>query len=103
MLSRNLIRVILGFLLAGHSINLLLLTTGVGGVPPIVGQEQAGEQLADPIPQALILTSIVISLAVSTFLFAMAYRNFRNTRDPEIEDELEPDEFADAEAGAGEE
>jgi multicomponent Na+:H+ antiporter subunit C len=103
MLSRNLIRVILGFLLAGHSINLLLLTTGVGGVPPIVGQEQAGEQLADPIPQALILTSIVISLAVSTFLFAMAYRNYRNTRDPEIEDELEPDEFADAEAGAGEE
>jgi len=103
MLSRNLIRVILGFLLAGHSINLLLLTTGVGGVPPIVGQEQAGEQLADPIPQALILTSIVISLAASTFLFAMAYRNYRNTRDPEIEDELEPDEFADAEAGAGEE
>lgn len=103
MLSRNLIRVILGFLLAGHSINLLLLTTGVGGVPPIVGQEQAGEQLADPIPQALILTSIVISLAVSTFLFAMAYRNYLNTRDPEIVDELEPDEFADAEAGAGEE
>ncbi|ACV80241.1 NADH-quinone oxidoreductase subunit K [Nakamurella multipartita] len=103
MLSRNLIRVILGFLLAGHSINLLLLTTGVGGVPPIVGEAANGEQMADPIPQALILTSIVISLAVSTFLFAMAYRNFRNTQDPEIEDELEPDEFADAEAGAGEE
>lgn len=103
MLSRNLIRVILGFLLAGHSINLLLLTTGVGGVPPIVGEADNGEQMADPIPQALILTSIVISLAVSTFLFAMAYRNFRNTQDPEIEDELEPDEFADAEAGAGEE
>ena len=103
MLSRNLIRVILGFLLAGHSINLLLLTTEVGGVPPIVGEADAGEQMADPIPQALILTSIVISLAVSTFLFAMAYRNYRNTRDPEIEDELEPDEFADAEAGAGEE
>jgi multicomponent Na+:H+ antiporter subunit C len=103
MLSRNLIRVILGFLLAGHSINLLLLTTGVGGVPPIVGEAANGEQMADPIPQALILTSIVISLAVSTFLFAMAYRNFRNTQDPEIEDELEPDEFAGAEAGAGEE
>jgi multicomponent Na+:H+ antiporter subunit C len=103
MLSRNLIRVILGFLLAGHSINLLLLTTGNGGVPPIVGEADDGEVMADPIPQALILTSIVISLAVSTFLFAMAYRNYRNTRDPEIEDELEPDEFADAEAGAGEE
>lgn len=103
MLSRNLIRVILGFLLAGHSINLLLLTTGVGGVPPIVGEAEGGEQMADPIPQALILTSIVISLALSTFLFALAYRNYRNLRDPEIEDELEPDEFADAEAGAGEE
>ena len=103
MLSRNLIRVILGFLLAGHAVNLLLLTSGVGGVPPIVGEAAAGEQMADPIPQALILTSIVISLAVSTFLFAMAYRNYRNTRDPEIDDELEPDEFADAEAGAGEE
>jgi multicomponent Na+:H+ antiporter subunit C len=64
MLSRNLIRVILGFLLAGHSINLLLLTTGVGGVPPIVGEAANGEQMADPIPQALILTSIVISLLV---------------------------------------
>ena len=103
MLSRNLIRVILGFLLAGHSINLLLLTTGVGGVPPIVGEAGEGELMADPLPQAMILTSIVISLAVSTFLFAMAYRNFRNKQDPEIEDELEPDEFADAEAGAGEE
>ena len=103
MLSRNLIRVILGFLLAGHSINLLLLTTGVGGVPPIVGEAEGGEQMADPIPQALILTSIVISLAVSTFLFAMAYRNYILTRDPEIDDVLEPDEFADAEAGAGDE
>jgi len=103
MLSRNLIRVILGFLLAGHAVNLLLLTSGTSGVPPIVGEAQNGEQVADPLPQAMILTAIVISLAVSTFLFAMAYRNYRNTRDPEIEDELEPDEFADAEAGAGEE
>ena len=103
MLSRNLIRVILGFLLAGHAVNLLLLTSGRGGVPPIVGEARNGEQVADPLPQALILTAIVISLAVSTFLFAMAYRNYRNTRDPEIEDELEPDEFADAEAWAGEE
>ena len=103
MLSRNLIRVLLGFLLAGHSINLLLLSTSEDGVPPIVGEPTNGEVVADPIPQALILTSIVISLAVSTFLFAMAYRNYILTRDPEIDDVLEPDEFADAEAGAGDE
>ena len=84
MLSRNLIRVLLGFLLAGHSINLLLLSTSEDGVPPIVGEPTNGEAVADPIPQALILTSIVISLAVSTFLLAMAYRNYKVTQEPEL-------------------
>ena len=72
-------------------------------MPPIVGEPANGEAVADPIPQALILTSIVISLAVSTFLLAMAYRNYKVTRDPEIDDEPEPDELADAELGAGDE
>ena len=104
MLSRNLIRVILGFLLAGHGINLLLLSTGTYGAPPIVGEASDGEQLSDPIPQALILTSIVITLAVSTFLLAMAYRNYTVTRDPELADDPEDDdEFADIDAGAGDE
>jgi multicomponent Na+:H+ antiporter subunit C len=103
MLSRNLIRVILGFLLAGHGVNLMLLSVGGGFVPPIVGEPTNGQEVADPIPQALILTSIVITLAVATFLFAMAYRNYILTRDPEIDDEPEPDELADAELGAGEE
>jgi multicomponent Na+:H+ antiporter subunit C len=102
MLSRNLIRVILGFLLAGHSVNLLLLSVGSEGASPIVGEPTDGEPLADPIPQALILTSIVIGLAVSTFLFAMAYRNYVVTREPELDDDPD-DELADAETGAGEE
>ena len=67
----------------GTAINLLLLSTGTDGVPPIVGEPSNGEPMADPIPQALILTSIVISLAVSTFLFAMAYRNYEVTQEPE--------------------
>jgi multicomponent Na+:H+ antiporter subunit C len=103
MLSRNLIRVILGFLLAGHGVNLLLLSTGTDGAPPIVGEPTGGEPLSDPIPQALILTSIVISLAVSTFLFAMAFRNYLVTRRPELDDEPEDEQLAGADAGAGEE
>jgi multicomponent Na+:H+ antiporter subunit C len=79
MVSRNLIRVLLGFLLAGHGVNLLLLTSGVSGVAPIVGEGDEGAPLADPLPQALILTSIVISLGVSAFLLAMVYRNYRST------------------------
>lgn len=86
LMSKNLIRVILGFLLVGHGTNLLLLSSGRGGLSPIFGQD--GE-LADPIPQALILTSIVISLAVVTFLLAMAYRNYRLTRETEIADDPE--------------
>lgn len=103
MLSRNLIRVLLGFLLAGHAINLLLLTTSPDGVPPIVGEPTNGEAVADAVPQALILTSIVISLAVSTFLLAMAYRNFKVTEEPEIEDDDEDTEFAGADLGGGDE
>jgi len=103
MLSRNLIRVILGFLLAGHGVNLLLLSTATDGAPPIVGEPTGGEPLSDPIPQALILTSIVISLAVSTFLFAMAFRNYLVTRQPELDDEPADEDLAGADAGAGEE
>ena len=103
MLSRNLIRVLLGFLLAGHAINLLLLTASPDGVPPIVGEPTNGEPVADPVPQALILTSIVISLAVSTFLLAMAYRNYKVTQEPEIADDDEGSEFADADLGGGDE
>ena len=103
MLSRNLIRVLLGFLLAGHGINLLLLSTSRDGVPPIVGEPTNGEPVADPIPQALILTSIVISLAVSTFLLAMAYRNYKVTREPELADDDENTELAEADLGGGDE
>jgi multicomponent Na+:H+ antiporter subunit C len=103
MLSRNLIRVLLGFLLAGHAVNLLLLSSGTDGAPPIVGQPTGGEPLADPVPQALVLTSIVITLAVSTFLLTMAYRNYRLTQEPEFEDEPENSELLDADPSGGDE
>ncbi len=101
LMSRNLIRALLGFLLVGHGTNLLLLSSGRSGSAPIVGE--AGES-ADPIPQALILTSIVITLAVSTFLMAMAYRNYRLTRLAELTDDPEDAGLraADADAGGGE-
>ncbi|RIJ69581.1 Na+/H+ antiporter subunit C [Nakamurella silvestris] len=101
LVSKNLIRVLLGFLLVGHGTNLLLLSSGTLGKPPIVGED--GE-LADPLPQAFILTSIVITLAVVTFLLAMAYRNYRLTKDTELDDD--PDDVAVAArteaAGGGE-
>ena len=87
MMSRNLIRVLLGFLLVGHGTNLLLLSSGRSGSAPIVGEP--GGDGADPLPQALILTSIVISLAVATFLMAMAYRYYQLTTAADLTDDPE--------------
>lgn len=82
MLERSLTRVIIGFLLAGNATNLLLLVmAGRAGVAPIVAEEVADrvppEQMTDPLPQALILTAIVITFGVTAFLLALLYRSWR--------------------------
>lgn len=87
MMSRNMIRIMLGFLIVGHGTNLLLLTAGVWGEAPILGDDVDPDTLADPLPQAFILTSIVITLAVACFMLAMVYRGYLHTRDAEISDE----------------
>jgi multicomponent Na+:H+ antiporter subunit C len=100
LLSRNLVRVLLGFMVIGHGANLLLLSSGMGGGAPIVG---AGGEHADPIPQALMLTSIVITLAVSCFLLAMIYRNYQLTRQIEVPDDPDDIPIEEIRAGAGSE
>jgi multicomponent Na+:H+ antiporter subunit C len=80
LLDRSLTRVLLGFLLLGNATNLLLLSTGgVAGLAPIVGVS-AAEEMSDPLPQALILTAIVITFGVSAFLLAVIYRSWRLVR-----------------------
>jgi multicomponent Na+:H+ antiporter subunit C len=80
LLSRNMIRVVLGSALIGHGTNLMLLTAGrlKRGISPFIPADGgAGLAYTDPIPQALILTAIVISFAVSAFLVAMVYRSYQ--------------------------
>jgi multicomponent Na+:H+ antiporter subunit C len=73
MMQRSLSRIVIGLALLGHGANLLLLVAGGrSGAPPIVGVEGT---MADPLPQALALTAIVITFAVSAFLLALAWRN----------------------------
>lgn len=75
LLERSMTRVLLGFLLVGNATNLLILiVSGRAGAAPFFGQE--GE-VADPLPQAFILTSIVITFGVSAFLMALIYRSWR--------------------------
>lgn len=75
LLERSMTRVLLGFLLVGNATNLLILVvSGRAGVAPFFG---ASGPLADPLPQAFILTSIVITFGVSAFLMALIYRSWR--------------------------
>lgn len=87
MMQRSLSRIVIGLALLGHGANLLLLAAGGrAGAPPLVGAEGP---VADPLPQALALTAIVITFAVSAFLLALAYRSWIVRRDDEVEDDLE--------------
>ncbi len=102
MVSKNLIKVTLGFLLVGHGTNLLLLAAGTWGAPPVVEGGPADDAgLADPLPQAFVLTSIVITLAVSCFLLALVYRQYALTRRAVVPDDPD-DALLDADLGGDE-
>jgi multicomponent Na+:H+ antiporter subunit C len=86
VMHRTLTRIILGLGLLGNAINLLILSSGDGpGVAPIIGQEG---DFTDPVPQALVLTAIVIGFAVTSFLLAMAYRAWTIDGSDEVEDDI---------------
>ena len=77
VLSRHLVRMVLGLSLMGTAVNLMVFQAGrIRSVqPPLipVGAERLGES-ADPVPQALVLTAIVIGFALTVILAALALR-----------------------------
>jgi multicomponent Na+:H+ antiporter subunit C len=89
LLEKSMTRVILGVLLLGNATNLLLLImSGPSGSAPIVDGEEP-LPYSDPVPQALILTAIVITFAVSAFLMALVYRSWRLAREDEVQVDAE--------------
>ena len=78
MLRRAIARVILGLALLTNATNLLIFTVGglTRAAPPLVpdGQMQPTSPIADPMPQALILTAIVIGFGVLAFTMVLAFR-----------------------------
>lgn len=73
MLQRNIIRSAIGIILLGSAINLFLLTAGsVSGILPAYTTFK-GAQQADALPQALVLTAIVISMGGLAFILSMLY------------------------------
>jgi len=81
MLSKHIIRVLLGIAIFGNAVNLTIFTAGrvLREVPPIIaeGKTVLDAVTANPLPQALILTAIVISFSFFAFLLVLAYRAYQ--------------------------
>jgi multicomponent Na+:H+ antiporter subunit C len=87
VLQRQLSRIIIGLGLLTHGANVLLIAAGRSGRPPLIGRGPAST-FSDPLPQALVLTAIVITFAVTALLLALAYRSWLLTDDDEVEDDV---------------
>ncbi|MCX7304507.1 MAG: Na+/H+ antiporter subunit C [Hyphomicrobiales bacterium] len=81
ILSRHVIRIVLGIAIFGNAVNLLIFTSGRitrDGVPIIpAGSDLLAGPAANPLPQALILTAIVISFSFFAFVLVLAYRAYQ--------------------------
>lgn len=89
MLERSLTRILIGVLLASNGISVLfLVVSGAAGGAPIIGATPKAE-MSDPLPQAMVLTAIVITLGVTAYLLALAYRSFQLNGHDEVADDVE--------------
>ncbi|GAA4522577.1 Na(+)/H(+) antiporter subunit C [Brachybacterium paraconglomeratum] len=89
MLERTLSRIILGFVLLGNGVNVLfIIAAGKPGLPPFEGSGDPAE-MTDPLPFAMVLTAIVISLGITAFGMALAYRAWQLFGHDEVPDDVE--------------
>lgn len=74
ILQRGLVRAALGFVLIGHAANIMILAAGGqrDREPAYVGEDMPTDGLSDPLVQAFTLTAIVITFALTVYLFALA-------------------------------
>lgn len=90
LLERSLTRVLLGLILLGNGANILILaTSGPGGKSPLYESGIPAEEYTDSLPQALILTAIVITFAVTAFVLGIIYRSWVLGREDDVQDDPE--------------
>ncbi|NWF49307.1 MAG: Na+/H+ antiporter subunit C [Ignavibacteriaceae bacterium] len=97
ILRRSLVKVILGLIFLGHAANLLIFTIGrlTKGAPPFIpqGAETLAEPYADPLPQALILTAIVIGFGVQAFAIVLFKRTYQTVGTDDLDKMKSTDEL----------
>ncbi|MDD5558015.1 MAG: sodium:proton antiporter [bacterium] len=76
LVKRNLIKIIIGLAISEYAVNLFLILAGyrMRGRAPIFSGDQAVANMVDPLPQALVLTAIVIGLGSTALLITLAVR-----------------------------
>ena len=90
ILEKSLTKVLLGLMLITNATNILILHTGgVSGLPAFFDSEVAAADYFDPLPQALVLTAIVISFSVTALMLGMIYRSWVLSRRDDIQDDAE--------------
>ena len=81
--NRNILRMIVAFAVANTGVNLVLVSVGYmkGRTAPILNDAvpaaEAAQRIIDPVPQALVLTAIVIGVGVTALMLAYAYKLFK--------------------------
>lgn len=104
LLRRSIVKMLVGLILLGNGANLLIFLAGglVRGRPPLVPEGRTSVSLpsADPLPQALILTAIVISFGVLVFAVALVYRTYRALRTDDLDDLTATDRLGEVPAPA---
>lgn len=97
MLRRSMVKVIFGLIFLGHAANLMIFTVGrlTKGSPAFVpeGASQVLEPFADPLPQALILTAIVIGFGVQAFTIVLFKRTYLTLGTEDLDDMTSTDQL----------
>ncbi|SHJ23540.1 Na+/H+ antiporter subunit C [Aureimonas altamirensis] len=90
LLSRYIIRMLLGVVLLGNSVNLSIFVSGrIGPIaPPLIpgGLDMPPMAIANAVPQALVLTAIVISFSFFVFLLVLTYRAYQDLETDDTQD-----------------
>lgn len=98
MLRRSLVKLIIGLILIGNGANLLIFLLGriAKGKPPIIPGDSKVfvDAFADPVPQALILTAIVISFGLQSFAIILIKRAYKVVKTDDLDEMNTTDEYA---------
>lgn len=86
LLKKTIFWIIVGLALYSHGANLLLMQSGLlQGISPILRPDATPVTFTDPLPQALILTAIVISFATTAFILVLGYKIYENLNTTDLD------------------